>query len=171
MCLVASIPFIVGILMPINTKSGFSAGVFSTASFPFPAGRTLSRWNAPRSGGIALFERSHDRQRLVFCWPFRVQRIESQKATRSGHGSYIGLPLFRASFVRRGPSEPARTLSESQKSTQCRLAAVPMDFPDHPQTPHEIENKHASICSRFRASLALAVETGAPHPPHSKRKT
>jgi len=61
--------------------------------------------------------------------------------------------------------------SVSQKSTQCRLAAVPMDFPLHPQRSHVIAKDCASVCSRFRAPLALAVATGAPQSPHWKRNT
>src|SRR5579863_2556739 len=82
--------------------------------------------------------------------------------------SYTAFPVLADWLLRlMPPPEPGLpSTSESQKSTQCRFAAVPMDFPDHPQRLHVRENDCASICSRFRAPLALAVATGAPQWPH-----
>ena len=96
----------------------------------------------------------------------------STRLSEKRSSGYTGFPSFRESSLRLMLLDLALACpSVSQKSTQCRRAAVPMAFPDHPQSSHFIAKNCASVCSRFRAPLALAVATGAPQPPHWKRNT
>ncbi len=100
------------------------------------------------------------------------KRADSRRLREIRAGGYTGFPSFRESSLRFMLLDPALACpSVSQKSTQCRRAAVPMAFPDHPQSSHFIAKDCASVCSRFRAPLALAVATGAPQLPHWKRNT
>src|ERR1700730_18283501 len=85
--------------------------------------------------------------------------------------SYTAFPV-PVDWSWRRTSEPALTSSDSdfQKSTQCRLAAVPMDLPDHPQR-YTLAKKIAHPSARGFSPRSRSPSQPDPHNCHTGKET